>query len=69
MRERERESNRKRAKLCYIYAGYVKPFVEAVEGVSTFNHVVGEEQKIECPIGGVPGPSVFYWQLLDTGDE
>ena len=46
----------------------MKPFVAAVEGVSTFSHVLGEEQRIECPVSGHPGPSTFYWQF-ESGDK
>ena len=50
-------------------AGYMKPFVDAVEGVSTYNHEVGEEQIIVCPIAGHPGPVSFHWQYSDTGTK
>ena len=41
--------------------------MDAEEGVITISHVLGEEQKIECPIAGTPGPSTFYWESLDSG--
>lgn len=47
--------------------GYVKPYVNAEKGVSTFTHVVGEEQMVECPIAGHPGPESFYWQNTSSG--
>lgn len=52
-----------------VFAGYIKPFVDAEEGVSTFPHIVGEEQKIKCPVVGHPGPESYYWQHnTSTGD-
>ena len=52
-----------------VFAGYVKPFVDAEKGVSTFTHTVGEEQKITCPVVGNPGPDLYYWQYnTSTGD-
>jgi hypothetical protein len=53
----------------YGCVGYVKPFVEATEGVRTINHEIGEEEKIECPVAGYPGPSTFYWESLDSEQE
>jgi hypothetical protein len=63
------EGNSSSASATVNITGYVKPFVEATEGVRTINHEIGEEEKIECPVAGYPGPSTFYWESLDSEQD
>ena len=41
--------------------------MQAEQGVRTINHNVGEDLKVECPITGNPGPSIFHWESVDSG--
>lgn len=50
-----------------LLTGYVKPYVQAEQGVRTIHHNVGEDLTVECPIAGNPGPSIFHWESVDSG--
>jgi len=46
-------------------SGYVKPYVLGVHGFGAVSST--DREQVACPIGGNPGPELFFWQNATTG--